>query len=329
MTKYCFAPGPVPVEETIKITYSHRSKDFIQLYLATVAMLEDWTKRKVVLIQGSASAAIESVLDSMHLENGRVLVLNNGSFAQRVVDKLNRVGNLVVEAPTCEKAIDVLLAEERPFYQAVYAVQFETSNSTYNYLDALGALCNVQKVPFIVDAVSAFPYYSFPDLADVVILSSSKQLRGLPVLGIVSYKEEIESKFENAGGYLNLKKAIEYGKKGQTPHTSLIPQIYSLWISLVQDAWKPLVESIEGNVSVLTEQLEDNIIGEKIAPVITFQTKNVEEVIKKLSEVGLDVYYNSAYSGHRIQVSCFNYGWSVPYEELNEALIELKEGGLL
>lgn len=324
--RYWFAPGPVPMAETIRIEYSHRSSDFVQLYLSTVAMLEDWTKRKVVLIQGSASAAIESVLEGMGLAHKRVLVVNNGSFAQRVVDRLNRIGFSVDETETVAVAFNLLL--DTTAYQAVYVVQFETSNSTLNQTDELGALCRTQNIPLIVDAVSAFPYYNFPGTADVTILSSSKQLRGLPVLGIVAYREELEEGFEKTNSYLDLSKAIEYGKKGQTPHTSLIPQVHSLWKSLIEKSWEPYVSNIGMNAMTVGEQLDDVLVGEKVAPVLTIQTKDANEVVRRLSRLGLDVYYNPAYSGNRIQVSCFNYG-TLPYDELNEALLGLGEDGLL
>src|SRR5208283_5137394 len=110
MTRYWFAPGPVPVEETIKIEYSHRSRQFSNLYRSTVAMLEDWTKREVVLIQGSASAAIESVLDALGLVHKRVLVVNTGAFAQRVVDRLNRSGFPVIEARSMLEALSIVLS---------------------------------------------------------------------------------------------------------------------------------------------------------------------------------------------------------------------------
>lgn len=329
MTRLWFAPGPVPTEELIRIEYSHRSKEFSQLYLSTIAMLEDWTKRKIVLIQGSASAAIESVLDSLKLDTGRVLLLNNGSFAQRIADRLNRVGELVVEVSTWEKALEVLHSKKAPVYHSVYAVQFETSNSTLNCLDELGECCNARGVPFIVDAVSSFPFYPVPESADIAILSSSKQLRGLPVIGIVAYKKDMEKQFENVGGYLNLKKAIEYGKKGQTPHTSLIPQIYSLWRSLTNESWKPFVSSISINACSVSEHLEDALIGELIAPVLTFQTKNVDAVVAKLKEEEIEVYYNSMYSGSKVQVSCFSYMDVEPYRKLNEELLGCREAELL
>lgn len=329
MTRYFFAPGPVPMEETIKIDWSHRSPQFSKIFLDTKDMLEEMVGMRVAIIQGSASAAIESVLEGLGLVPKRVLVLNNGAFAQRVVDRLNRQGFSVKEAKTVEEAIAELEGNDSPeayfhaVYAAVYAVQFETSNSIYNDLQGLSRICKTNELLFIVDAVSAFPFYCPPE-ADVLVLSSSKQLRGLPVLGIVAYRDEMELRFEKTGGYLCLKKAIEYGKSGQTPHTSLIPQVLSLWDSLKCKSWKPYVRRIKDNAKILTQGLEEMVIGEKVAPVITLEMRQVDIALQHLQKRGLDVYYNATYSGHRIQVSCFNYKEAAPYVQLNDALDELE-----
>lgn len=328
--RYWFSPGPVPVDEQVKIEWSHRSPQFVGAYRAVILGLNQMIPGNTVLIQGSASAAIESVLDALELVHKNVIVVNTGAFAQRVVERLNRTGFPVLQVDSVTKAKDELMKLPGQ-YDAVYMVQFETSNSSFNDCDSLVEICNRFAVLSIVDAVSAFPYYT-PPKADVVILSSSKQLRGLPVMGIVNFRSEVRKKFRSTGSYLDLVKAIEYAEDGQTPHTSLIPQVVSLGNSLKNRLWERCVSEIDYNCEALTEQLEDYIIGEREAPVLTFEVKNVSRVVAELMKDGLEVYYNPAYSGSRFQVSMFNYGVQLPYELLNEALLNMEdhvEGNLL
>jgi aspartate aminotransferase-like enzyme len=319
--RYWFAPGPVPTEENIKIEYSHRSSQFAKLVFDLRCMLEFSLDRKVAFIQGSASAAIESVLGALWLDTERALVIQNGVFSRRVGKQIPQADGV--------SSIEAALKLDLSIYRAVYVVQFETGDSKLNDLEVLAKVCRSKNVLLVVDAVSSYPFYLPPPTADIVILSSSKQLRGLPVMGIVAYKPERLEDFCETHDHLSLRSAISYGDKGETPHTSLMPQMLSLHDSLRKHKWKPGVAAIEQNARTVTDGLESSLIGEVVAPVVTFFTNTPAVLSEFLEQQGLEVYWNASYMADRIQVSCYNYSEVKPYEELNEALLEARDGGWL
>ncbi len=328
MGMYFFAPGPVPTKENVTIDFSHRSNEFAKIIFDLRCMLEFDLDKQVALIQGSASAAIESVIKALRLQHRNVLVIMNGTFSSRVYDLLKYYGKVDVVPDVGH--INILTAAKLSNYAAVYVVQFETGSSKLTELEELSRLCKNSGTWLIVDAVSGFPYYRPPKEADVVILSSSKQLRGLPVMGMVAYSQKIKEHLLDSEDYLSLVNAIKYGDKGQTPNTSLMPQILSLWSSLKYKTWKAGVDAIGENAETVADGLTDFLIGETIAPVLTFKTKRPADLAKVLEEgYELQVYFNPSYMTDRIQVSCYNYSQPVPYEELNEALHEAADQGLM
>ena len=310
-----FSPGPVPLEITTRMEYSHRSVGFETLYKSCKEKLEEITGRRILFVQGSASAAIEAVL--RHLtgeepEEYRVAIgmHSNGLFANRAAQLAASMGMLVKD----EKEMDLI----RPFYNAGYAVQFETSESRIFDLTSFCDTCKVDGSISVVDSVSAFPYYPLPK-ADIVILSSAKQLRGLPVLGIIAYREDFIWDFtgqQPKTDYLSLPRIIEYDKKNQTPHTPMMPQFTSLWASLRFGLWKPYVDEIAKNSRIITTSFKEIVVGEEIAPVITLRVRSQKDVREFLEKRGIEVYFNSSYMVQQIQISTFNYKEHTPYRRL-------------
>lgn len=315
MSSYYFSPGPVPMSATIQITESHRSEKFKQTFLGLQKRLSMAIGMEVAFIQGSASAAIESALMAVKAHTKTTCVLMNGTFSKRVVEYLQLPVNMAVEK--VETAMNLVRAGG---IANMYAVQYETANSCYTDLGPLGDCCRETGTTFIVDCVSGFPYFSIPKKADIAILSSSKLLRGLPAMGIVAFRAEVETQFLRDRSYLSLTEAIEYGRRGQTPHTSLMPQIESLDFSFLNQLWKPGVDAIDNNMAVLIDGLEHMVVGRKHSPVTTFKVTQPLSLVTWLAEKGFFVYFNPNYMTDRFQVSLYNYRQQDVYEEMNELI---------
>jgi aspartate aminotransferase-like enzyme len=297
------SPGPVPSET---IEFSHRSDEFRDVYKQTALLLLNLSGYKnVIFTQGSASSAVETVLSSTLAEDTTVAVVVNGEFGRRAAITASYYSKNV-------KIYDDLAKVEKR--DVCFVVQFETSNSYYNDLTNFkfdGKL--------IVDAVSAFPYYPIPQ-ADFLIVSSSKQLSGLPAMGIVLYND-LPALFCRSD-YLNLSKYIEYAKKGETPHTSLMPQFFSLLQSLKIFDLDKFRAMVSLNAETLTKGLEKYIVNESISPVVTLRL-NVKDA---LANEGFFVYQNETYMKDCIQISCFNYSSNHVYHELNTILRKIANG---
>lgn len=297
MKKLFFSPGPVPYNERIKIDFSHRSEKFEEIYKEVERNL----KKKfhldfynIIFIQGSGTAAIETVLKSIIPEMG-MEGIPEGTFGRRA--RLIRGQRL----------------EIKNFYKKkfLYYVQFETSRSLYRCLDS-----EYKKYDLVVvDCVSGLGFYDLPK-ADIIIASSSKILGGLPVMGLVFYNNKARRYFLENGEYLNIQKYIEYANKYQTPHTALLPQ----FISLNQMIGKMITRKQIVQNCALFQEFEEYLVGEKVAPVLTFKTEKARKIVNQLKTKDIEVYFNSTYMRDSFQVSMFSYKELRPYKKLHKEL---------
>ncbi len=316
-----FSPGPVSVPYSTELTYSHRSPEFESLYGEVRSRLLSMSGfRNVVFTQGSASSAVETVFCSVLQPSSRLLMLVNGEFGRRAAHVAGLYTNCVTEVTSIESLLNKLKTQDFDF---CYVVQFETSLSVYNELHEVETLCQLRQVNLIVDAVSAYPFYALPR-ARFAITSSSKQLRGLPAMGLIFYDSVEDLQLLERASYLNLKKYIEYGFKNQTPHTSLIPQFESLSQSLSTFDIESHRRSVCDNALALTHGLMDYVVNEPICPVVTFAVKDVEAIVQALSAEGICAYFNQFYMSAFIQIGCFNYDSTDAYVALNRSLFALK-----
>jgi aspartate aminotransferase-like enzyme len=301
MKKYSFVPNR-EYRDRIVINYSHRSETFREIYQECKKELRKkfniTDNYEILFVNGSATAAIETIFSSLSIEN--VNILSNGEFG----DRLNEIACRYL--PT------------HPNSKYITYCQFETSSSIYNEYNFDDKIC-------IVDCVSGFGYYDLPE-ADIIITSSSKILGGLPVLGIVIIKKEYEDKLQGKAFYLSLQRIWAYDKKGETPHTSLIPQYISLLKSLKKFDKEKMVKRVNRNCFMLRNFLEDNVVfvNTYIAPVVTLQFPNkviCQKVVNAIQNNNMEVYVNPGYMNDgKIQIATYNYGINA-YKKLGEVIL--------
>ncbi len=316
--KDLFSPGPVNSDINIQIDFHHRSEQFHKLYEEKCDLIRDTffnTDYDVILTQGSGTSAIETAVSG--LTNDRdILILSNGTFSQRIVDMCTRVSRraLITEVATEEEALRKIKSGK---YEVFICVCFETSISKKNKIDDLINECHARHIVSIVDMVSALGYYK-PTNASVVCSSSAKILRGLPALGILAYRKEIVGLVDGSNGfYLNFKRYIDSKRNGETPHTTLLPQIISIDRSRF---FGP--EEINLNCSAIEENPAFEFIGERYAPVITLKFKNalaMQSVLKKIESNDINIYYNAVYMKDKFQIGMFNHGVE-KYQLLNQII---------
>jgi len=308
LEKKFYSPGPVPSSEILDIYYSHRSDDFRQDVYDVVSNLGRMVSNKydVALIQGSSTSGIESAISSTVSRDSLFIGLNNGTFGSRGMAIASRYTNNIIECKTIDELEDQVKKNSNKT-PIVFAVQFETSCSKYNEICIIQDLKTDYDFTFIVDAVSAFPYYATPE-CDLFIISSAKQLRGLPAMGIVFYKSDVVDNLVENNFYLSLKRYIEYGVRFETPHTSLMPQIISLKRQLQGTNFVIQNYNIMKNCEALhSDLLSKYIINEKYAPVITFGVKELDLLLDSFESYNIFPYFNKSYMGNILQISTFNY----------------------
>jgi len=140
-----------------------------------------------VLMQGSGTFALEATIGSVIPDNGRVLIVNNGAYGQRIADVAQRlkIRSVQIVGDETEPA-DVEAVRHRldsdPSITHVALVHCETTTGLLNPAAEIGTLAYEHGKIYIVDAMSSFGGipYTIEDLgADFLVTSANKCLQGI------------------------------------------------------------------------------------------------------------------------------------------------------
>ena len=193
-----FTPGPLTTSSGVKSAmqrdagswhhdFNSRVKWIRQqlLLLAEVSPVDGW---EAVLLQGSGTYGVESVFATCVPTDGKVCVLANGAYGERMVKMLEhlRINHLVLRSPENEwpdlARLENTLAAE-PDITHVAAVHCETTTGILNPIADIGRLVKEHCCLFIVDAMSSFGAIHLDLEAcgiDFLISSANKCLEGVP-----------------------------------------------------------------------------------------------------------------------------------------------------
>ena len=157
--------------------------------LAT-AQSEDYT---AVLMQGSGSFGVEAALGTALPPDGKLLILTNGAYGQRMVKmaevlRLNHavLAYMETEAPSPEDVAALLLRDGDITHVAF--VHCETTTGILNPLEALTGAVKAAGKTLIVDAMSSFGGIPMDIGAlgvDFLISSANKCVQGVPGFSFV------------------------------------------------------------------------------------------------------------------------------------------------
>ena len=196
--KLLFTPGPLTTSLTVKQAsmedMGSRDSAFIDcvgeireglLELAQVSKREGY---ECVLIQGSGTFAIESVISSVIGRTDVLLVIANGAYGERIAKMANiyRLEHHVLrfdenEIVTPEATQKFL--KSHPGITHVACIHSETTTGLFNPIREIGAVCQQNNKVFIVDAMSSFGGVEM-DMRkwhiDFLISSSNKCIEGIP-----------------------------------------------------------------------------------------------------------------------------------------------------
>jgi 2-aminoethylphosphonate-pyruvate transaminase len=207
MDKLLFTPGPLTTSPTVKEAMlrdlGSRDREFLEVVAAIRARLlalggPASAEYECVLMQGSGTFAIESVLSSVVPRDGKLMVLVNGAYGRRIVQiarihgialEVVEVGeNAMIEAP---QVADRLKQAADVTHVAV--VHCETTTGIVNPIAAIGATAASAGAAYIVDAMSSFGAIEI-DLGaawiDFLISSANKCIEGVPGFGFVLARRE-------------------------------------------------------------------------------------------------------------------------------------------
>lgn len=165
-------------------------KDLVSLSVSNDAALKEHT---AVLMQGSGTFAVESVIGSVIPGNGKLLVLENGAYGKRILQMADVLGidAFKISAEETEsfdlgRLVKALENEKDITHVAV--VHCETTTGIINDIKAIGEIGKKFGKIYIVDSMSSFggiPFYVDKIGIDFMISSANKCIQGVPGFGFI------------------------------------------------------------------------------------------------------------------------------------------------
>lgn len=145
------------------------------------------------LMPGSGTFVVESVIGSVIPPNGRLLVLNNGAYGERITKISRMLGIDTVELHQAEiestglGQVEQMVANDQGITH-VAMVHCETTTGMLNPVEAVGKIVRRHGRVFILDAMSSFggiPMSMESTGANYLISSANKCIQGVPGFGFV------------------------------------------------------------------------------------------------------------------------------------------------
>jgi 2-aminoethylphosphonate-pyruvate transaminase len=242
-------PGPVTLTDRVRRSLlqtdlCHRESEFYDLQDEARSRLlqthdldpQEWA---AVLMTASGTAAVESMTASVVPEGGRVLVVENGVYGERIAQICARyhipheriVGEWLSAPDTRAIAarLDAEHGDGRFTHLAV--VHHETTTGRLNDLASLSALCRTRGVKMLVDGVSSFGAeaidFGDPTLA-AVAATANKCLHGVPGASFVIVRREALARSVSRTYYLDLARLAQLQDQRNTPFTPAVHVYYAL-----------------------------------------------------------------------------------------------------
>jgi 2-aminoethylphosphonate-pyruvate transaminase len=218
--KLLFTPGPLTTSRTTKQAMlrdlGSRDAEFIAIVREVRRGLLDIGQcaatHEAILMQGSGTFGIESVVSSAIPKGGKLLVVVNGAYGKRIVRMaevhgIDRVVQTYGEDTLADvSAVAGALAKDASITH-VAMVHSETTSGLVNPIEEVGRVVREAKRIFIVDAMSSFgaiPIDVGRCAIDYIVSSANKCIEGVPGFSFVIARREPLAACEGAARSLSL-----------------------------------------------------------------------------------------------------------------------------
>lgn len=288
-------PGPLTTTETVKeamqidrCTWDEDYKNMTQEIRTGLLKLAhadngDYT---TVLMQGSGTFGVESVLSGVISSTDKVLVLQNGAYSKRMVEMCDYHGIKYVvyeedyaHMPDPAIVEDVLKSDGNITH--ISMVHSETTSGLLNNIAAIGELAKKYNKKFIVDAMSSFGGVDInvPELGITYLVSSAnKCIQGVPGFSFIIAKVS------------DLKQT-----KGIARSLSL--DLYAQWETMEKDGGKWRFTSPTHVVAAFSQALKELAAEGGVTARNTRYTATNRALRKGMEELGFKAYIDEAHQG--------------------------------
>jgi 2-aminoethylphosphonate-pyruvate transaminase len=288
-------PGPVTLSERVRRSLlqpdlCHRESEFFDLQDDARARLlavyglraEEWA---AVLLTGSGTAAVESMMAAVVPEKGRVLVIENGVYGERMAQMCaqyrishDRVIGSWMEAPdvgVIAARLDAAASRGEPFTHLA-VVHHETTTGRLNDLEPLSELCGARGLGLLLDGVSSFgaEALDFSRLT-AVAATANKCLHGVPGVSFVMVRRTALAQAASRTYYLDLGRLARLQDQRNTPFTPAVHAYYALVEALREFEEQGGRPARYRHYAALAEQVRTGLVALGIRTVIPAKASSV------------------------------------------------------
>jgi 2-aminoethylphosphonate-pyruvate transaminase len=289
-------PGPVTLSARVRASLQgpdlcHREPEFFDLQdelrtglLAVYGF--DPAEWSAVLLSGSGTAAVESMLTSLIPESGSVLIAENGVYGERMAQICARFRIAHERLPgDWLQGLDLNKLERRlaagaagARFTHVAVVHHETTSGRLNPLGPLSALCRAHGVGLLVDAVSSFGAEEI-DVAEESLVAlaatANKCLHGVPGVSFVVARRSALAKASGRGFYLDLARLARLQDERNTPFTPAVQSCYALAEALREFREQGGRRARHARYAALAEQVRAGLAALKVSAVLPPEESSV------------------------------------------------------
>ena len=209
---FSLTPGPITTTLSTKQAMLHDWGSWDADFNAITADVRDQlltmanakNSHECIPMQGSGSFAVEATLGTLIPQDGKVLVLMNGAYGQRMGKTLSYMGRAYTaidkgdyEPPRAEEGRHAL--EQDAAITHVAVVYCETSSGILNPVQEIANVVKEQGRSLIIDAMSAFgalPIDAQTLHFDALISAANKCIEGVPGFGYAIVRKQVLSQCE-------------------------------------------------------------------------------------------------------------------------------------
>jgi len=256
-------PGPATTSDTVKLAQvvpdiCPREKEFGDVMEFVSKELTNFVgsndKYTTVLFGGSGTASVEAILSSV-VEDGTILIINNGAYGKRMCEiaeiynlnyiefkssPIEEISLIELEETIKTHNLESIRSDKTPISH-IAVIHHETTTGILNDIKSIGSICERYEIDMIVDAMSSFAGIPIKmDEMNIKYLASSsnKCIQGMAGISFVIASKESLEKTKNIKPrnlYLNIYKQYSYFKDNyQMRFTPPVQVLYALKQAIVE-----------------------------------------------------------------------------------------------
>jgi 2-aminoethylphosphonate-pyruvate transaminase len=307
-------PGPLTTTETVKqemmvdhCTWDNDYKQItqkIRAELLDIAQVspEEYT---AVLMQGSGTFGVESAITSSVGKDGKLLILSNGAYGERMEDIAKHAGLKYriqkfnyYEVPD-SRVVAAILNEDKEITH-VSMVHSETTSGILNDIESVAKVVKAAGKVFIVDAMSSFGGVPIPVAdwgIDFIISSANKCIQGVPGFSFIICK-------------------LDELKKCEGKAVSLSLDLYDQWKGMYDGKWRftSPTHVVLAFAKAIEEMKEEGGIEARNRRYV----ENNRLLISEMNKLGYKTYIDSDHQGPIITTFFYPNGCNYTFKEMYE-----------